>query len=142
MPEVNEATDRDGHTALHEAYKGPMPTEKHIEALNAVASAVNGVQPEPDGRVKDSAGIECPSSLVGRYFLQGTRGTIYKVIGYNMHGDDDKWHVVYVNINSNISVIPYSRTVQNFTGRLDDGSKRFIEIRDTSSLVAATPRMP
>lgn len=111
-----------------------METQKHIEMLNAVADVVNRREPSAHQPALDSLGIACPVEYPGRYFLHGKRGTIYRVIDYCMRGDDDVWHIEYVNINPQISTVKYVRTVTNFTGNLENGHRRFVEIHDVAMI--------
>lgn len=111
-----------------------MDTKDHVEALNAVAAEVNkrGVTPHtPD---KDSAGYDKPIVYIGRTFLHTGRGSFYKVAGVLWDGARDLWMIVHHNVNPALSTEAYGREVANFTGKLPDGSPRYVEVHDVDSI--------
>lgn len=119
-----------------------METKDHVSALNAVEGALNERRIEPHKPGKDTEGFDCPTALVGRTFLHGRRGTLYKVAGWAWDGERDLWMVVFHNVNPQVSAIPYARKVANFTGKQNDGTMRFIEVHDVASISPPAATLP
>lgn len=119
-----------------------METAARVDALNAVAGELNRREPEQHLPGKDAEGYDCPVSLVGRVYLHGTRGTLYKVAGWAWDGERDLWMVIYHNVNANLSAIPYARKVSNFSGRNKEDAWRFVEVHDVTSISPPPVELP
>lgn len=119
-----------------------METADHADVERAIAAELNkseAIRHAPD---LDNEGYDCPTQLVGRLFLHGKRGTLYKVVGWAWDGERDLWMVIYHNVNPNLSSVPYARKVSNFVGHFENGHKRFVEIHDVTSVRPPPMKLP